>query len=199
MQRSLHPLSRKYSDLWMFIVKDTDRMTRVSMFRTAHSFAKTLVRFVTLTFLLPTLFAQQTTPPSPDTDPAKRSLIQPAPTNSSQPKEKKPGKTYALIVGISRYQIDPPVTSLQFADKDAESFAALLQKPIAGELIGQDQIILLTNEHATRAAIDDAVREISKDKGAPENTLVIFVAAHGIYLKTEEDPDTHKTIERDPY
>jgi tetratricopeptide (TPR) repeat protein len=157
------------------------------------------VRFVTLAFLLPVLFAQQTPPPSPDTDTAKRSLIQPPSTKKPGAEEKKPGKTYALIVGISRYQIDPPVTSLQFADKDAESFAALLQKPIAGELLGQDQIILLTNEHATRAAIDDAVREIGKDKGAPENTLVIFVAAHGIYLKTEEDPDTHKTIDRDPY
>jgi tetratricopeptide (TPR) repeat protein len=169
------------------------------MLPAVHSLAKTIVRSVTLTFLLPVLFAQQTPPPDLDPATGKRSLIQPEATKKTEPGEKKPGKTYALIVGISKYQNDPPVTSLQFADKDAESFAGLLQKPIAGEMTGQDQIRLLTNEHATRAAIDDAVREISKDNGAPENTLVIFVAAHGIYLKTEEDPDTHKTIQRDPY
>jgi len=156
-----------------------------------------------LAFLLPVLFAQQTPPATPVPAPAdatgKRALIQPENTRKSGPEAKKPGKTYALIVGISRYQNDPPVTSLQFADKDAESFADLLRKPIGGELIDRDQIRVLTNEHATRAAIDDAVREFSKDKGAPENALVIFIAAHGIYLKTEEDPDTHKIIERDPY
>lgn len=152
-----------------------------------------------LAFLVPVLLAQQI-PPSidPPATANTRSLIQPE-TSKKAETPTKPGKTYALIVGISKYQNDPPVTSLRFADKDAESFAGLLQKPIGGELIDRDQIRLLTNEHATRAAIDDAVRDISKDKGAPENTLVIFIAAHGIYLKTEEDPDTHKTIERDPY
>ncbi len=164
-----------------------------------HPAAKTTVRAMLLTFLVPVLFAQQVPPPSdPPAAANTRSLIQPE-TSKKVEAPTKPGKTYALIVGISRYQNDPPVTSLQFADKDADSFADLLQKPIGGELVARDQIRVLTNEHATRAAIDDAVRDISKDKGAPENTLVIFIAAHGIYLKTEEDPDTHKTIERDPY
>lgn len=141
---------------------------------------------------------QQAPPPQAPATTGTRALIQPEAPKKDQP-EKKPGKTYALIIGISKYKTDPPVTSLQFADKDAESFADLLQRPIGGELMGPDQIRLLTNESATRAAIDDAVREMGKNKGAPENTLVIFVAAHGVYLKTEEDPDTHKTIERDPY
>ena len=171
--------------------------------RLIHPIATSTVQAVLLAFLLPVLSAQQTPPPTPvpnpETTTGTRALIQPEGTKKNQPDAKKPGKTYALIVGISRYRVDPPVTSLQFADKDAESFAGLLQKPIGGELIERDQIRLLTNENATRAAIDDGVREFSKDKGAPENTLVIFVAAHGIYLKTEEDPDTHKTIERDPY
>jgi hypothetical protein len=53
--------------------------------------------------------------------PAQRSLIQPevAPKPGAP---RRSGKTYALLVGISRYKQDPPVTSLQFADKDAEMF-----------------------------------------------------------------------------
>lgn len=109
------------------------------------------------------------------------------------------GKTYALIIGISRYGLDPPVTSLQFADKDAETFAALLKTPIGGELESKDQIRLLTNEKATRAAVDDAVREMASLHGTAANTLIVFVAAHGVYLKTEEDPETHRVIQRDPY
>jgi tetratricopeptide (TPR) repeat protein len=125
----------------------------------------------------------------------KRALIQPeAPKDTTLT-----GKTYALIVGISKYKLDPPVTSLQFADKDAESFADLLQKPIAGQLAAKDQIRLLTDEHATRAAIDEAVHEFGAIKDAGQSTLILFVAAHGVYLKSEVDPDTQKVIERDPY
>jgi tetratricopeptide (TPR) repeat protein len=133
-------------------------------------------------------YSQQTTP-------AQRGLVQPELPRT----DKLSGKTYALIVGISKYKQDPPVTSLQFADKDADSFAELLQKPIAGELAASDQIRVLTNERATRAAIDDSVRDFGKLKGAAESTLIIFIAAHGVFLKTEEDPDTHRIIERDPY
>ena len=161
--------------------------------------ARSIVRAVPVTFLLTALFGQQAPPPPTPPATGTRALIQPDARKKTEPEERKPGKTYALIIGISKYKVDPPVTSLQFADKDAESFADLLQKPIGGELAAPDQIRLLTNQNATRAAIDDAVRDIGKNRGAPENTLVIFVAAHGVYLKTEEDPDTHKTIERDPY
>src|ERR1700730_5506361 len=70
---------------------------------------------------------------------------------SEQKPKKGPGKTYALLIGVSRYKQDPPVTSLQFADKDAETFADLLRMPIAGGLRDPDQIKLLTNERATRA------------------------------------------------
>jgi tetratricopeptide (TPR) repeat protein len=112
---------------------------------------------------------------------------------------KPSGKTYALLIGISRYRQDPPVTSLQFADKDAETLAELLKTPIGGGATDPDQIHVLTNENATRAGIDDAVRALAGAHGTAENTLILFVGAHGVFLKTEEDPDTHKVIERDPY
>jgi tetratricopeptide (TPR) repeat protein len=151
-----------------------------------------------LAFLLtPVRAQQQPSPAGEKTEPraAKRALVQP----EAEQQPSLSGKTYALLIGISRYREDPPVTSLEFADKDAETFAALLRTPIAGQLESQDQIRLLTNENATRAAIDDAVRELAGVHGTAENSLIIFVAAHGVYLKTEEDPDTHKVIQRDPY
>jgi tetratricopeptide (TPR) repeat protein len=109
------------------------------------------------------------------------------------------GKVYALLIGISRYQNDPPVPSLQFADKDAETFRDLLASPVGGGLDEASQIRLLTNEKATQAAIVDAVENFAVPNASPENTLILFVAAHGVYLKAEVNPETHKTIESDPY
>jgi tetratricopeptide (TPR) repeat protein len=110
-----------------------------------------------------------------------------------------PGKTYAVLIGISRYLHDPPVPSLQFADRDAATLAALLQEPRGGKLKIPDQIQLLTNERATRAAIDDAVRGFTAAGAGSNDTLILFVAGHGVYLKTEEEPVTHRVIEREPF
>lgn len=109
------------------------------------------------------------------------------------------GKTYALLVGVSRYKYDPPITSLLFANKDAETFAAFLKKPIAGSLDEKDEIRLLTDKKATRAAVDNAVQEFAKKPGGPNNTLILFVAAHGVYLTEEMDPKTHGKIQKNPY
>src|SRR5207237_1025238 len=110
--------------------------------------------------LLPALVGQQ--PQKPDglqpTVPAQRGVTLPG-TSPTNPVAELNGKTYALLIGVSRYKNDPPITSLQYADKDAESFAELLKTPIAGELKEPDEIRLLTNEKATRAAIDDAVKD----------------------------------------
>jgi len=111
---------------------------------------------------------------------------------------KPPGRTYALLIGVSHYHNDPPITSLQFADKDAETFAAFLKTPLGGAL-HVDDIRLLTNEHATRAAMDAAVKEMSAERGGANNTLIVFMGAHGVYLTEEEDPVSHKKIQRDPY
>ena len=109
------------------------------------------------------------------------------------------GKTYALLIGVSDYQKDPPVASLKYAHKDAEALAELLRSPLGGELKEPDQLRLLTNKKATRAAIDEAMANFVAPHAAPENTLILFVAAHGVYLKSEEDPQTGRVIEKEPY
>jgi tetratricopeptide (TPR) repeat protein len=104
------------------------------------------------------------------------------------------GKTYALLVGISHYQ---NVESLEYADKDAELLAQFLKSPLGG--VDPANILLLTNERATRAGIDDAVRNFVEANAGPANSLIFFIAGHGAYLKAEVDPDTKRTIESDPY
>jgi Flp pilus assembly protein TadD len=104
------------------------------------------------------------------------------------------GKTYAVVIGISHYQ---KVRSLEFADKDAELLADFLKSPLGG--VDPADVLLLTNEHATRAAIDDAVKNFVEPHASPENSLVFFVAGHGVYLKTEQNPVTGRPIEREPY
>ncbi len=122
--------------------------------------------------------------------------IAPPPTTTRS----APGKTYALLIGISTYKYDPP-GSLRFADKDAELFAQLLEAPRGGGLKPPGDIRILTNEKATRAAIDREVEWLANENSASpgSNTLVLFIAGHGAYLKTEIDPVTQKPVNRDPY
>src|ERR1700722_19075643 len=83
------------------------------------------------------------------------------------------GRTYALLIGISHYQ---KVPSLEYADKDAELLADFLKSPLGG--VDSENILLLTNERATRAAIDDAVKNFVEPHAGPGNSLIFFVAGH---------------------
>ena len=152
-------------------------------------------RFIYGFLLLPAMLTAQ----SGTTAPVPTGVI---PRSTDTPPRPQPGvlkgKTYALLIGISTYQHDPPVQSLKFADKDALTFKDLLTSDVGGGL-QPDQIRLLINEGATRATIDDAVKNFVSPHASPDNTLIFFVAGHGVYLKTEENPVTHKTLERDPY
>jgi hypothetical protein len=82
------------------------------------------------------------------------------------------------------------------ADKDAELFAQLLLTPRADGRNAADEVHLLTNQRATRAAIENEVEELAKENAASpkSNTLVLYVAGHGAYPETEMDPSTHKPL-----
>ncbi len=106
------------------------------------------------------------------------------------PVRQDPGKVYALVVGISAYKNLPP-EPLQFADKDAELFAQLLSA-------SDNDVRLLTNQQATRAAIESEVARLAKENAAApkKNTLVLYIAGHGAYPITDTD---HKPVEQEPY
>ncbi len=83
---------------------------------------------------------------------------------------------YALVVGIGTFK-DPTITKLQYAAKDAKDVAALLADPKHGNF-APDNITLLTNEQATRAAILNAMQQIFL-QAREEDLVVTYVSSHG--------------------
>ena len=96
------------------------------------------------------------------------------------------GNTYALLVGVSKYK-DTNVSSLQFADRDAISFADVLNSPRGGG-VPRENIMLLTNEKATTAAVRNAFQTFLKQRADKKDTVVVMIAGHGMV----EDPGRKK-------
>ena len=86
------------------------------------------------------------------------------------------GKTYALLVGISKFA--KPDLSLQFADADANVFSQLLETPLGGS-VPPDNVLLLTNEKATTAAVRNGFQDFLKRRATKADTVVILIASHG--------------------
>ena len=86
------------------------------------------------------------------------------------------GKTYALLVGVSKYK--KPELSLQFADADASIFSKLLESPLGGGL-PPDQVMLLTDENATTAAVRNGFQDFLKRRAGKSDTVILLIAGHG--------------------
>jgi tetratricopeptide (TPR) repeat protein len=86
------------------------------------------------------------------------------------------GKTYALLVGISKYA--KPDLSLQFADADADVFSKLLESPLGGA-VSSDDVLLLTDAKATTAAVRNGFQDFLKRRATKNDTVVILIAGHG--------------------
>lgn len=107
------------------------------------------------------------------------------------------GKTYALIVGVSKYQ-NQDVVQLQYAHADAKLFEQHLRSPRGGGLT-DSEITILTNEGATIAAIRMAIDTLLKLKAGKTDTVILFFAGHGTsaasdgyVLATDSDPQNLK-------
>ena len=88
------------------------------------------------------------------------------------------GKTYALLVGVSKYQKLPQELWLQFADADAQVFAKHLASARGGSIPPED-MVLLTNEKATTAALRNAFQTFIKGRAGKKDTVIIMIAGHG--------------------
>jgi len=85
------------------------------------------------------------------------------------------GKTYAVIVGISKYE--KITTQLEYADRDAIIFSHYLRSK-AGGAVPDENIRLLTNEKATSDAIIDALNWVLRV--CQKDDLVFFYfSGHG--------------------
>src|SRR5580698_8129609 len=87
------------------------------------------------------------------------------------------GQTYALLVGISKYA--KPELSLQFADADASVFSRLLESPLGGSVPAAN-VLLLTDDKATTAAVRNGFQDFLKRRAGKNDTVVILIAGHGI-------------------
>jgi hypothetical protein len=90
----------------------------------------------------------------------------------------KVGLKWALVVGVSRFNPDNGAESLRFAEADATAFADLLHDPTIGRF-PRANVILLTNEKATTAAIKAGLNKIARN-AKPEDLVVAYIATHGI-------------------
>ncbi|HTG16600.1 MAG TPA: caspase family protein [Blastocatellia bacterium] len=86
-------------------------------------------------------------------------------------------RTWAVVVGISKYERLPGGQQLQFADRDASAFADALKK--AGT--GGGEVRLLTGAAASLAAIKSAVGNWLAKSASESDTVIVFFSGHGIY------------------
>ena len=91
---------------------------------------------------------------------------------------KAEGKTYALLIGVSKYRSDQ-VPPLQFAHQDALVLEKFLKSPRGGSL-PDSNVVVLTNETATTAAIRNAFETFLKVRAGAKDTVILLIAAHGV-------------------
>lgn len=106
------------------------------------------------------------------------------------------GATYAVLIGISKYQKLPQDLWLQYAHADANTFDKYLQSPRGGVPAGN--ITLLTDEKATTAAIRNAFQTALKARANKDDSVIIAIAAHGIVETTAKKGAFIVTYDTDP-
>ena len=113
------------------------------------------------------------------------------------PERIEPGKVYALLIGISKYERLPKEVWLNYAHEDALLFYRFLRSPRGGA-IPKENIILLTDEHATTPAIRNAFETLLKVRAAKNDSIILFVAAHGMVESSGDRNAYIVTSDSDP-
>lgn len=107
------------------------------------------------------------------------------PATNDAPKQQAQGKTYALIVGISKYK-NPSIPQLQFANRDAVAFRNYL----VSTGVDSNNITLLVDEQATNGEFWASLNFIT-DIAKQGDMVYIYFSGHG-------DVES-KTIIKDAY
>src|SRR5262249_32005589 len=99
-----------------------------------------------------------------------------------------PGKTFALVVGVSGYEHhEQHIEDLQYAAVDAVTFGDFLEKPRGGGPRLKDDLVLLREGTATTDAIRRYMDVVFR-KAHENDTVVLFFAAHGAVAETKSEP-----------
>ena len=88
------------------------------------------------------------------------------------------GQTFAVLVGISKYQKLPQDLWLQYANADATALQKHLLSPRGGNL-PPDNVVLLTDERATTAALRSVLQTFKNGRAGKKDTVILFLAGHG--------------------
>jgi tetratricopeptide (TPR) repeat protein/uncharacterized caspase-like protein len=107
---------------------------------------------------------------------AVRATGQALPGQSDSGANRQTGKTWALVVGISKYSRLPGGQQLQFADRDAADFAEALKASGARA----ENIRLLMGADATAQQIKSAIGNWLARSAAEGDTVYIFFSGHGL-------------------
>jgi tetratricopeptide (TPR) repeat protein len=89
--------------------------------------------------------------------------------------EFKKAKIWAVVVGVSKFKNSE--LNLQYADRDALSYAEFLRSPNGGALPA-NQLTVLTNEKATRSNIIKALNE-TFNQAFESDIILFYIASHG--------------------
>jgi tetratricopeptide (TPR) repeat protein len=106
-------------------------------------------------------------------------------------------RTWAVIVGISKYQKLPGGQQLQFADRDATLFSEAIQK----RGVNAQNVRLLTGAEATVAAIKSAIGNWLARSVSESDTVLIFFSGHGLFEREFEESYLlgYDSDPKDPY
>jgi tetratricopeptide (TPR) repeat protein len=107
------------------------------------------------------------------------------------------GRTFALVAGISKYQKLPQDLWLQYANADASEFAKYLATPRGGAL-PPENIMLLTDDKATTAALRTAFQTFLKARAGKKDTVFVLIAGHGTVETTGAKGAYILTYDSDP-
>src|SRR5690242_20739737 len=85
--------------------------------------------------------------------------------------------SWAVVIGVSKYQNLEQVQWLKYADQDARSYADLLKSNYVG--VPPENVKLLTNEEATTKDIKATLGSWLFEHSGPDDTVYIYFAGHG--------------------
>ncbi len=143
--------------------------------------------------LCPMLAAQTTSPPTaqssnPTPGPTPGQASSQAPAQASRDiKTIGPAATakpiviprsYALVIGVSKYQNLPATAQLEYPDRDAEAIYTTLISSEGGQFPAEN-VHKLINEKATIANIRHELEEWLPSVTHPEDRVLIYFAGHG--------------------
>ncbi len=116
----------------------------------------------------------------------ERDLRVEADTTETRPLIPEPGKvviprSYALVIGISKYKNLPPEQQLRFAERDAQAMYSILISPEGGNFRAEN-VHRLIGPDATLANLKRELEEWLPSVARPEDRVLVYFAGHGFVV-----------------